>query len=223
MGIASKQGRGTANNANNANAGCSDIASSLALAMHARDLRFLRDLRFPLPLPDPARYPRRETPARSLLRFGCGRLAALGPLRNSAISASNEPAALSLRHANCAALRVGARRVASAVHRGRTGRPFQDKIGAVALTLGKAQAGPEPSGRRVVQRDGCLAPVTEPSRSVENRRHQYRADPAVSPFRQQGDVDNAKPTLGSSSVISRPIGTSFKVMMIETSVGNADR
>ena len=184
MGIASKQGRGTANNANNANAGCSDIASSLALAMHARDLRFLRDLRFPLPLPDPARYPRRETPARSLLRFGCGRLAALGPLRNSAISASNEPAALSLRHANCAALRVGARRVASAVHRGRTGRPFHKNIGAVALTLGKAQAKPEPSGRLVIRRDDCLAPG---SRAVAV----CREPPSSEPCRSRGFAKKA--------------------------------
>src|SRR3979490_3330978 len=46
--------------------------------MHARDLRFLRCLRFPLLLADPARYQRPETPARSLLWFGCGRSAALG-------------------------------------------------------------------------------------------------------------------------------------------------
>src|ERR1700693_2722935 len=54
-----------------------------ALAMHARDLRFLRCLRFPLLLADPARYRRPETPARSLLWFGCGRSAALGILRAS--------------------------------------------------------------------------------------------------------------------------------------------
>ena len=52
--------------------------------MHARDLRFLRCLRFPLLLADPARYRRPETPARSLLWFGCGRSAALGVLRASA-------------------------------------------------------------------------------------------------------------------------------------------
>jgi hypothetical protein len=55
VGYRMEQGKGTTNNANNANAGCSDIASSLApLAMHARDLRFLRCLRFPLLLADPA-------------------------------------------------------------------------------------------------------------------------------------------------------------------------
>jgi hypothetical protein len=47
--------------------------NSGALAMHARDLRFLRSLRFPLLLADQARYRRPETPARSLLWFGCGR------------------------------------------------------------------------------------------------------------------------------------------------------
>ena len=52
--------------------------------MHARDLRFLRCLRFPLLLADPARYRRPETPAQSLLWFGCGRSAALGALRASA-------------------------------------------------------------------------------------------------------------------------------------------
>src|ERR1700693_3568076 len=46
--------------------------------MRARDLRFLRCLRFPLLLADPARYRRPETPAHSLLWFGCGRSAALG-------------------------------------------------------------------------------------------------------------------------------------------------
>ena len=56
-----------------------------ALAMYARDLRFLRCLRFPLLLADPARYRRPETPARSLLWFGCGRSAALGALRASAL------------------------------------------------------------------------------------------------------------------------------------------
>jgi hypothetical protein len=49
--------------------------------MHARDLRFLRCLRFPLLLADQARYRRPETPARSLLWFGCGRSAALGRSR----------------------------------------------------------------------------------------------------------------------------------------------
>jgi hypothetical protein len=43
-----------------------------ALAMHAHYLRVLRVLRFLLLLADPARYRRRETPARSLLWFGCG-------------------------------------------------------------------------------------------------------------------------------------------------------
>ena len=51
---------------------------SVALAVHARDLRFLRCLRFPLLLADPARYRRPETTARSLLWFGCGRSHALG-------------------------------------------------------------------------------------------------------------------------------------------------
>src|SRR5471030_1528744 len=46
--------------------------------MRACDLRFLRCLRFPLLLADPARYRRPETPARSLLWFGCGRSATLG-------------------------------------------------------------------------------------------------------------------------------------------------
>jgi hypothetical protein len=65
---------GTANNANNANAGCRDIASSLTPC--TRVICVFCVLRFPSLLADPARDRRPETPAQSLLWFGCGRPAA---------------------------------------------------------------------------------------------------------------------------------------------------